>query len=237
MENRDQLVVVTGASRGIGFAIARRFARLNFHIALNARDPQRLAECKAELEAEGAASVLAIVADFEQPEHIQTFAQAVLDLNLHIAVLVNNAGTFIPGSISEEAPGTFEKLMALNVAGAYHFTRALLPALKGQGRGHIFTICSIASITAYANGGSYCISKFALLGFSKVLREELKPMGIRVTAILPGATRTESWNGTDLPDDRFIQPEDVAAALVGAWQLSPSTVIEELLIRPQLGDI
>jgi len=95
----------------------------------------------------------------------------------------------------------------------------------------------VPSIKAYPNGGSYAISKFALLGFSKVLREELKPAGIRVTAILPGATKTASWEGTDLPDSRFMKPEDVAEAVFSAWSLSPHSVVEELLIRPQLGDI
>ncbi|MBL7876963.1 MAG: SDR family NAD(P)-dependent oxidoreductase, partial [Cyclobacteriaceae bacterium] len=103
--------------------------------------------------------------------------------------------------------------------------------------GHIFNICSIASIKAYPNGGSYAISKFALLGFSKVLREELKEHGIRVTAVLPGATKTASWAGSTLPDSRFIKPEDVAETIFSAYSLSPNAVVEELLIRPQLGDI
>ena len=103
--------------------------------------------------------------------------------------------------------------------------------------GHIFTMCSTASIMAYPNGGSYCIAKFALYGMTKVLREELKEHGLRVTAILPGATLTASWEGADLPAERFIRPDDVAEAVFGAWSLSPQAVIEELLIRPQLGDI
>jgi short-subunit dehydrogenase len=98
-------------------------------------------------------------------------------------------------------------------------------------------MCSIASIKAYPNGGSYAISKFALLGFSKVLREELKDKGIRVTAILPGATRTSSWDGVDLPDERFMKSEDVAETIFSAYSLSKRSVVEEILIRPQLGDI
>jgi short-subunit dehydrogenase len=103
--------------------------------------------------------------------------------------------------------------------------------------GHIFNMCSIASIKAYANGGSYAITKFALLGFSKCLREELKPVGIRVTSILPGATRTASWEGVDLPDERFMRVEDVAETVYGAYSLSQRSVVEEIIIRPQLGDI
>ena len=114
----------------------------------------------------------------------------------------------------------------------------LAAALKAQRSGHVFNLCSIASIEeAYPNGGSYAISKFALLGFSKVLREELKAYGIRVTAILPGATRTASWDGVELPDDRFMKVEDVADAVYAAYALSGRSVVEEMVIRPQLGDI
>jgi short-subunit dehydrogenase len=104
-------------------------------------------------------------------------------------------------------------------------------------QGHIFNLCSIASIQAYANGGSYAISKFALLGFSKCLREELKEYGVRVTAVLPGATRTASWDGVDLPDERFMKSEDVAETIYAAYTLSGRSVVEEILIRPQLGDL
>jgi short-subunit dehydrogenase len=106
-----------------------------------------------------------------------------------------------------------------------------------QKKGHIFMICSTASIMAYPNGGSYCVSKFALYGMTKVFREELKPHGIKVTAVLPGATLTDSWSETDLPKERFMQAQDVAESIWSAYHLSPSAVIEELLMRPQLGDI
>jgi short-subunit dehydrogenase len=98
-------------------------------------------------------------------------------------------------------------------------------------------MCSIASIKAYPNGGSYAISKFALLGFSKCLREELKSFNIRVTAIMPGATLTASWEGVDLPEERFMRVEDVADTIYGAYSLSGRSVVEEIIIRPQLGDL
>ena len=98
-------------------------------------------------------------------------------------------------------------------------------------------MCSVASILAYPNGGSYSISKFALLGFSKVLREELKTQGIKVTAILPGATWSDSWQGVDFPEDRLMQASDIALAVWSAYNLSRAAVVEELLIRPQLGDL
>jgi short-subunit dehydrogenase len=109
--------------------------------------------------------------------------------------------------------------------------------MKSVKSGHIFNMCSIASIKAYDNGGSYAIAKFALLGFSKCLREELKAHGIRVTAIMPGATKTASWDGVDLPEERFMKVEDVAEMVYAAYSLSGRSVVEEVIIRPQLGDI
>jgi short-subunit dehydrogenase len=128
-------------------------------------------------------------------------------------------------------------MLATNVHSAYHLTRLLLPDMMTRQTGHIFNICSTASIMPYTNGGSYCISKFALYGMTQVLREELKPHGIKVTAVLPGATLTASWEGTDLPESRFMKAEDIAKTILGAYQLSANTVIEEILLRPQLGDI
>jgi NADP-dependent 3-hydroxy acid dehydrogenase YdfG len=90
---------------------------------------------------------------------------------------------------------------------------------------------------AYTNGGSYCVSKFALYGLTKVLRAELMPHDIRVTAILPGATLTASWEGVDLPPERFMKPEDVAESVYSAYTVSRHSVVEEILIRPQLGDL
>ncbi|MEQ9209931.1 MAG: SDR family oxidoreductase, partial [Pseudomonadales bacterium] len=123
------------------------------------------------------------------------------------------------------------------VYSAYHLTRALVDSMKSAKTGHIFSICSVASLFAYPNGGSYSISKFALLGFSKVLREELKQFGIRVTAVMAGATYTASWERSGLSPERFMKPQDVADAVFGAYSLSPQSVVEELIIRPQLGDI
>jgi short-subunit dehydrogenase len=130
-----------------------------------------------------------------------------------------------------------ETLMEVNLYSAYYLTRAVLPLMLPQRAGHIFNMCSIASIIAYPNGGSYTISKFALLGFSKSLREEMKPKGIKVTAILPGATWTDSWRGADFPENRLMQASDIAKAVWAAYQMSGAAVVEELVIRPQLGDL
>jgi short-subunit dehydrogenase len=170
-------------------------------------------------------------------KEVKAFGAFVLGLKRQIDILVNNAGFFVPGDISTEPDGAFERTMYANIFSAYYMTRSILPAMKTLKSGHIFNMCSIASIKAYANGGSYAISKFALLGFSKCLREELKSFGIRVTAILPGPTMTASWDGIDLPESRFMKVEDVADSVYAAYSLSTRSVVEEIIIRPQLGDI
>jgi len=98
-------------------------------------------------------------------------------------------------------------------------------------------MCSVASLMAYPHGGSYSISKFALLGFSKVLREEMKDKGIKVVSIMPGATWSNSWAGVEQPEERLMQAHDIALVVMSAIQLSPSAVMEEIILRPQLGDL
>ncbi len=168
---------------------------------------------------------------------VRAFGRFVNEVTNNVEVLVNNAGLFIPGSIHEEEEGALRKMIDTNLYSAYHLTRILLPNMMAQRKGHIFNMCSTASFVPYVNGGSYCISKFALLGMSKVLREEMKEYGIRVTSIMPGATFTASWEGTDVPEDRFMHPDDVAAAVWNAYEMSDRTVLEEIIMRPQLGDL
>lgn len=223
----NPLIVVTGGSKGIGRAIASRFVAEGFDALVCARSVDGIQE----------SGLLSFATDLSTRDGVNALLDYIHSLNRPVDVLVNNAGVFLPGQIQNEAEGAFEQLMQTNVASAYHLTRGLVGDMITHRRGHIFMMCSTASITAYTNGGSYCISKFALLGMSRVLREELKPYDVKVTAILPGATLTDSWAGTDLPEERFLKPDDVADSAWAAYSLSKSAVIEELLIRPQLGDI
>ena len=128
-------------------------------------------------------------------------------------------------------------MIEVNLYSAYHLTRKIAPSMIDAKKGHIFNMCSVASIKAYPNGGSYSISKFAMLGMSKVLREELKSTGVKVTSVLPGATWSASWAGVDLPEERLMRATDISDSIYGAVQLSASAVIEEIIIRPQLGDL
>ena len=234
----NKLIVVTGGTKGIGRAIIEKFFANGFDVATCARHSQELESLKTELTKKHPANnVFIYQADLAVKIQVKLFCEFVQSLNRTVDVLVNNAGYFLPGEIVYEPEGTLESMIDANVYSAYYTTRGLAPLMISKKTGHIFNMCSIASIKAYSNGGSYAISKFALLGFSKCLREELKQFGIRVTAVMPGATKTASWEGVDIPDERFMRVEDVAETIFGSYSLSERSVVEEIIIRPQLGDL
>lgn len=233
----NKLIVVTGGTKGIGRAIIEKFAAQGFDVVTCARNERDLQQLKTTLEDRHAINVFTRPTDMAVKDDVKKFIEFVLSLNRPIDVLVNNAGYFIPGEIATEEEGTLESMINANLYSAYYTTRGLVQGMRERKSGYIFNMCSIASIKAYPNGGSYAISKFALLGFSKCLREELKPFDIRVTAIMPGATLTASWEGVNLPEERFMRAEDVAETIYGAYSLSGRSVVEEIIIRPQLGDI
>ena len=178
-----------------------------------------------------------MVADLGKPSEVQDFISFVNSQTDKLDILINNAGIFLPGEILKEEMGHLELMMNTNLYSAYHLTRGVIGMLRVGSKPHIFNMCSIASKIAYPNGGSYSISKFALLGFTKVLREELKTQGVRVTAILPGATWSSSWQGVDLPESRLMQAVDIAHLVWSAYELGPSANVEEIIVRPQLGDL
>lgn len=233
----NKLIVVTGGTKGIGKAIIEHFAKNGFDIATCARQENDLSHLKTEIKRKYKTHLHYQVADLSKKESVKKFALFIKNLHQPVDVLVNNTGFFVPGSVVFEAEDNLEMMMNTNLYSAYYLSKYLLPDMMARKDGYVFNMCSVASIMAYPNGGSYSISKFALYGFTKVLREEMKLHGVRVSAVLPGATLTASWDGTNLPNDRFIKPEDVAEAVWSAYQMSKSSVVEEIIIRPQLGDI
>lgn len=236
MENK--LIVVTGGSRGIGKAIIHKFAAHGFDVITCSRKEDDLAKLKEEVkQSANDIDVHTMQADLSQRSDVDKFGEFVNSFQSPLDVLVNNTGVFIPGEVHSEPEGNLELMINTNLYSAYYLTRSIIPGMLENGSGDIFNICSVASIMPYANGGSYSISKYAMYGMTKVLREEMKNRNIRVTAVLPGATLTSSWDGVDLPESRFIKSEDVADAIYGVYSLSKNTVVEDILIRPQEGDI
>ncbi len=230
--------VITGASKGIGKAIAARLAQEGFNVAICSRNKAVLEAAGADIQQQNPqVQVLTMPVDMGNKQQVLDFAAKINASFPAVDILVNNAGLFVPGALHEEADGLLENLMSLNLYSAYHLTRQLLPPMITRRKGHIFNLCSTASYKAYPNGGAYGITKFALLGFSKNLREELKPHNVKVTAISPGPTLTDSWAGFEAPEDRMMPPEDIASVVWSAYTLAPQTVVEEILLRPMLGDI
>lgn len=234
----NKLIVVTGGTKGIGKAILEKFAGQQFDLVTCSRNQKDLDELQNNFNQKYPdISFQSLKADLSQKQQAQDFVEYIRKMDRDVDVLVNNAGIFIPGAIHQEEEGKLEQMINTNLYSAYHIIRGLIEPMKSRKQGHIFNMCSTASIIPYVNGGSYCISKFALLGLSKVLREEMKNFNVKVTAILPGATLTASWEGVDLPPERFMKSEDVAESVYTAYSLSERSVVEEILIRPQLGDL
>jgi short-subunit dehydrogenase len=230
--------VITGASRGIGKALAQMFALHGYNLFLCSKTESHLLAAIEELKtAYPNVTIDGKALDIGDKTEAKLFGEWVLNNTDSIDVLINNAGTFIQGDVSDEEEGVLEKMLEVNLYSAYYTTRAILPRMKIQRHGHIFTICSIASLAAYPGGGAYSISKYALLGFTKNLRQELKDHGIKVTAVIPGAVYTDSWKGSGVAEERIMEAEDVAKIIFAASQLSPQAVVEEIVLRPQLGDL
>lgn len=230
--------VITGATQGIGRAIAEKLLQEGFSVAICARNSDDLHALQLEWQRRWPdAAIICHPADFLRKEDVAAFADTVLAAFPQTDILVNNAGIFIPGRLADEAEGHLEMLMSVNMFSAYHLTRKLLPQMKAAGSGHIFNMCSVASLKSYPNGGSYSITKYALLGFSENLREELIPFNIKVTAICPGATNSRSWTGSGIPAERIMEPGDVANMLWASWTLSAQADVETIVMRPLKGDL
>ncbi len=230
-------VVVTGASQGIGQAVAEAFAQEpEARLALMARSQDKLDAVAAQCRAHGAEAAV-FPCDLTDDAAVHRTAAAILARWGAPDVLVNNAGFFQPGTVRETTAELFRRQVAVNLTSAFVVTQAFLEAMVVRGRGHLFYMASVASIRAYEGAAAYCASKHGLLGLARVVREETKALGLRVTTLLPGATLTPSWDGVDLPEARFMPPVDIARALVDIYLLSDRTVVEEILLRPQPGDI
>ncbi len=230
--------VVTGSSKGIGSAIVTSLLQEGWNVALSSRNIDDLRTLQSQYQAAYPdRECLIHQVDFSKKDQTQAYGRTILDKWALVDLLVNNVGLFLPGSVTNEPDGALEEMIETNLYSAYHLTRVLLPGMMDRRKGTIINMCSIASFMSYPNGGSYTISKFGMLGFNKVLREEMKPHGIKVTAIMPGATWTASWGEADFPLDRLMKPEDVAEAVLSILRMSPASVVEEIIIRPQLGDL
>jgi NADP-dependent 3-hydroxy acid dehydrogenase YdfG len=233
------VIIVTGASRGIGYAILERFAKAGWDLCFCSKDKLQVSKSKDYLaRTYPSISIYSQTLDVSDEMLVRDFGKKCLEKFGNIDVLVNNAGVYTPGTISEaDAGDNLEHLMKINLYSAYWLGKEIIPSMVAKSCGHIFNICSIAGLEAYPNGGSYAITKFALQGYTRTIRQELMTKSVRVTGVYPGAVLTDSWSGTDHPSSRFITPADIAEVVFSSHHITHSAVVEDIVIRPQLGDI
>ena len=231
-------ILITGGSKGIGRAIAHKFAANGFTIFLCARTEEELSAAAKTIEQNHpGAKVYYKTCDVSKKDQLKELSSWVFEKAESIDVLVNNAGSFVPGHVHEEEDGTIEFLMETNLYSAYYLSRYILPSMMERKSGHIFNICSIASLKAYQHGGSYSITKYAMAGLSANLRDEMKNYGVKVTSVFPGAAYTASWDESGISPDRIMTSNDIAEMIFTSAKLSPQACVEEIVIRPQLGDL
>ena len=231
-------IVITGASRGLGFSMAEAFAREGHDLYLTSKNEVKLYHALESLMGRFPDQIIKAKAfDLGTKLGAIDFGNWVLGMGVEVNILINNAGIFKAGRVIDEPDGQLENMLNVNLLSAYHLTRVLLPSMMKRKSGHIFNISSIAALNAYPNGGSYSISKFALSGFSKNLREELKPYSIKVTCIYSGAVFTDSWAGSGVEPSRIMKPEDIADSVIQITKLSLQADVEEFIIRPLKGDL
>ncbi len=223
--------LITGASKGIGKSIAIELAKNGYNIAICARNEQHLAELELSLKRYGVAVFVKKV-DCSVKQEILDFSDEVLSTLKQVDVLVNNVGIFMPGSLLDEADEVFELQQQVNVNAAYYFSKKIAKVMRKQRSGHIFNICSVAAKAPVANAGSYSVTKASMLSLNHVLRMELAPHNVKVTAVVPGSTLTASWEGTTIATDKFVQPDDIAKSIMNVLSLSSGANVDELILTP-----
>lgn len=231
-------IVVTGASQGIGRSVAQEFARRvdGCTISLVARTAEKLRDTAELCEAEGAETHV-VAADLTDDDAVDAAVQQIQDGKPPVTCLANIAGMYQPGDLADTTTDDVLFQFDVNVLTGFRMTKRLLPGMTERGRGHIFFTGSVASTKGYPGGFSYCIAKHGVLGLARGIREDTKDTGVAVTCVMPGATWSPSWEGSGVDPNRMMPSEDIAALIVQAYLLSPRSVVEEILVRPQKGDV
>jgi len=230
--------LITAATKGIGRAISIALAKEGINLAICARNEKDLADFKAELLAiNPKIKVLAVATDVSVKAGILDFAgKAEQELGF-ISIIVNNAGIYEYSSILDDNDDTFQKGVNTNLAPAYELYRYFGKTMIAAREGHIFNICSVAALTPIAEAGTYSVTKFALLGLTKVMRLEMQPHNVKVTAVIPGSTLTDSWKDVKVEKDTMVLPHDIASAIINILKMSPGANVDEIVIKPAGGQI
>lgn len=238
MKKSAPVVLVTGASQGIGAALARVFAAEipGVRLALVARNARNLRAVAAECTQRGAETAT-FACDAGDEAAVAKMARAVAKRFGAVDVLINNAGAFTQAKFVETSVADFDRMIAVNLRSAFLVTRAFLPPMLERRSGDVFFMSSIAGLGAYPNAAAYCAAKFGVTGLAQALRAETRDSGVRVCCVHPGATWSPSWSGSGVAPERIMPAEDVARAFLDVYRLGRSTVVEEIVLRPQRGDL
>lgn len=234
------VILITGASQGIGAAIARVFAAelKDVRLALVARHAKNLRAVAAQcVQLNPRAEVAIFPCDTSDTAAVTKLARNVAKRFGAVDALINNAGKFFGGPFLQTSVEDFDAQLAANLRSVFLVSQAFVPAMVERGCGDVFNMGSVASFKALPGMAAYGAAKSGVLGLTRVMREELKPHGVRVCCVLPGGTESPSWNGSGVPAERLMAAEDVAQAFYGIYRLSRRTVVEEIVLRPQLGDL
>ena len=226
-----KVALITGASRGIGFAIARSLGRMGARLSLCARDARRLESAANELKGEGF-TVFAAPADVTRADQIASLVQGTEQTLGPVEILVNNAGIGYFGPVQEASEANWDAVLDTNLKSVFLISKAIAPGMILRRSGHIVNIASLAGKNAFANGGIYCASKWGLIGLTQCMAEDLRQYGIRVSAVCPGSVATEFSPHAGKDTSKMLQAEDVAHAVEMIVTQAPQSFISEVLLRP-----
>jgi len=229
--------LVTGASQGIGAAIAEQLAtEPDLRLALVARNLSNL-DTVAERCRKAGADVTVYACDLTIEGDVQRMSEQVeRDLGTP-DLLVNNAGQFVRADLLAMDHSDFQSVMDSNLTSAFLVTRHFIEAMRARKSGTIIFMGSIASRVAFPQSGAYCVAKHALLGLARAFRASTLGSGVRITALMPGATESPSWPAEEKGKAQLMPATDIAKAVVDIFKLSEHTVVEEIVLRPQGGDV
>jgi 3-oxoacyl-[acyl-carrier protein] reductase len=226
-----KVAVVTGASRGIGLAIAQRLGEMGAKLGLCSRDPKKLEAATQQLRAV-ASAVFAMPVDVTRADQISSFVQAAQKSLGPIDILVNNAGVGWFGPTQDATEEAWDSVLDTNLKSVFLMSKAVAPSMIERKTGHIINIASLAGKNTFKNGGVYCASKWGLMGLTGCMAEDLRQYGIRVSAVCPGTVDTEFSPHTGKDPAKLLQSEDIAHAVAMLVTQAPQSFISEVLIRP-----
>ena len=226
-----RIALITGASRGIGLAIAQKLGQLGARLSICARNQSKLEDSAATLRASGF-EVLVTQTDVTREEQISNLVQRTKQAFGPVDILVNNAGIGLFGPFQNHSEADWDTILNTNLKSVFLMSRAVAPEMILRKTGHIINISSLAGKNTFANGAVYCASKWGLMGLTGCMAEELRAHGIRVSAVCPGSVATEFSGQSAKDPSKTLQPEDVAHAVATLVTQSAGSFISEVHIRP-----